>query len=63
MPGQGGWYGLLAIRDEILDAYREDAKAPVACPNDGEPLSSGPHGELFCKWGDYQYTGGGQSAG
>lgn len=57
-----GWYTLLAIRDEIIDAYREDQKAPVACPNDGEPLSSGPHGELYCRFDGWQYEGGGQSA-
>lgn len=50
MPGQGGWYGLLAIRDEIIEAYQADQAPPIACPNDGEPLSSGPHGELFCQF-------------
>ena len=44
-----GWYGLLSIfeqqRDDIAD-WR--AAAPEACPNDGQPLKSGPDGQLFC---------------
>lgn len=62
MPEQSGWYALLAIRDEMVDAYRADARPPVACPNDGEPLSTSPDGGLFCQFDGWQYSGGGASA-
>ena len=48
-PEQGSWYGLLDILREGAQLYREERERdPVACPNDGEPLKSGPDGELFC---------------
>lgn len=45
MPEQtGSWEQLLAILRELVPP------APVvACPNDGEPLTRGPRGELFCR--------------
>lgn len=54
--GSGGsWYGLLSILQEARDLARADAStAPVACPNDGEPLRAGPHGELYCPFDGYR---------
>ena len=50
------WYQLLAIRREAIDEFRaQESAPPVACPNDGEPLDSGPDGTLHCPWGDYEY--------
>ena len=44
-----GWYGLISIfeqqRDDIAD-WR--GSPPEACPHDGQPLSTGPDGQLFC---------------
>jgi hypothetical protein len=46
---QGSWYGLLDILREGAHLYREEqARDPVACLDCGEPLRSGPRGELFC---------------
>lgn len=43
------WEQLLAIGQEAAElAAAERAADPVACPNDGEPLSTGPDGSLFC---------------
>lgn len=46
---EGGWYGLLAIEQEYRDQIAvERSTPPVACPEDGEPLRTGPRGELYC---------------
>lgn len=51
MPDQGGWYGLLAIVQEAKDvAAQQRSEPPVACPDDGEPLRTGPRGELHCPY-------------
>ena len=45
------WEQLLSIKQEAIEAAREDERntaAPVACPNDGEPLKTGPGGQLEC---------------
>jgi hypothetical protein len=43
------WDELLSISRERAALYREDrAHPPEACPNDGEPLINGPHGQLHC---------------
>lgn len=43
------WEQLLSIVQEATAQRQAEATTPpVACPNDGEPLSIGPHGELFC---------------
>lgn len=49
--GTGGWDQLLDIyRQQRADAAqaREEERNPAACPNDGEPLRTGPDGRLFC---------------
>lgn len=42
------WEQLLSIRAEQIDAARDADRPPAACPNDGEPLVSGPRGQLYC---------------
>ncbi|HET6286349.1 MAG TPA: hypothetical protein VFG15_06325 [Amycolatopsis sp.] len=47
----GSWYGLLAIYQEAADIRRDELERdPQACPRDGEPLVTGPDGELFCRF-------------
>lgn len=49
--GSSGWGQLLAIvREAREEAEAERERPPVACPNDGEPLLSGPNGELYCPY-------------
>jgi hypothetical protein len=53
------WWGLHSIlqeRAEYADYYR--SQPPVACPNDGQPLTEGPPQEpaiLFCQFDGWQY--------
>jgi len=43
------WQTLLSILAEArADADAAKTSPPTACPNDGEPLRSGPRGELYC---------------
>lgn len=43
------WQQLLDIYKEAADEVRvQQTQRPVACPNDGEPLRSGPDGKLYC---------------
>lgn len=43
------WHQLLDIyADAAAEAQAEAATPPAACPNDGEPLKTGPDGGLFC---------------
>lgn len=52
------WEQLISIIGDSNDEARTDTSTPpVACPNDGEPLSTGPQGELFCKWDGWRYEG------
>lgn len=52
------WQQLAAIAREAADeAAAERARPPVACPNDGEPLQTGPHGELFCPFDGWRWDG------
>lgn len=45
------WQQLLDIYAEAADeARQEKTQRPVACPNDGEPLTTGPDGKLFCRF-------------
>lgn len=56
--GNGGWWSLLGILQEeaTARAYYE-AQPPMACPNDGEPLLSGPAGGLFCPYDGWRWQG------
>ena len=50
---------------QLADIYREaaqeqadlDIQPPTACPNDGQPLKEGPHGELFCDFDGWRWQG------
>lgn len=43
------WQQLLDIFAEAAEEARvAKTQPPVACPNDGEPLRTGPDGQLFC---------------
>lgn len=44
------WEQLIAIAQEQREYQREENEPPTACPNDGEPLKDGPHGELHCRF-------------
>lgn len=40
---------LLSIMQEAArERQQEKDTPPVACPNDGEPLKTGPNGQLYC---------------
>jgi hypothetical protein len=55
---QGSWYGLLDILRDGAQLYREDReREPVACPNDGEPLDTGPDGQQFCPFDGWRPGG------
>lgn len=50
------WQQLLDIVHEAADQLREEnTRLPVACPNDGEPLITGPDGKLFCKFDGFTW--------
>lgn len=50
------WEQLISIKAEALAYMREErVEPPVACPFDGEPLDTSPHGGLFCPLGNYEY--------
>lgn len=52
------WEQYLNIIDEaVAEARAERSRRPVACPNDGEPLTTGPHGELFCRFDGWVWDG------
>lgn len=43
------WQRLLDIYHEAAEDIRfQQTQPPVACPNDGEPLKTGPDGKLYC---------------
>ena len=45
------WEQLDAVYRGALELARvERSQPPVSCPNDAQPLTSGPHGELFCRF-------------
>lgn len=45
----GSWWSLLAVMQEAAQYAQQDrTEAPSACPNDGEPLKTGPRGERYC---------------
>jgi hypothetical protein len=45
------WQQLVDIvREGVAEAAAEQTEPPTACPNDGEPLRTGPDGGLYCAW-------------
>lgn len=56
--GSRGWFTALAIikanSDDMARQMAQDESSPIACPNDGEPLSRGPRGELYCRVDGWQ---------
>jgi hypothetical protein len=45
------WEELLSIiADARADADHETNTPPTTCPNDGEPLRTGPDGGLYCRF-------------
>jgi len=47
----GSWYGLLSIYREASDLRRDELERdPEACPDCGEPLTTGPDSELYCRF-------------
>lgn len=50
------WEQLLSIYREAADELRAElTRPPLACPNDGESLTSGPNGELHCRFDGYTW--------
>ena len=48
------WSQLISIALEAADSVRDEkSRPPKACPNDGEPLISGPNGSLHCRFDGY----------
>lgn len=49
------WEQLLGIRAEQADNVRAEPELRrQACPNDGTPYRTGPHGELYCPHDGYR---------
>jgi len=50
------WEQLLTVNaDRRSEHHRQKTEAPVACPNDGTVLDSGPHGVLHCPFDGWQW--------
>jgi len=51
------WEQLTSIYEEAAQYVRDERTLPpLACPNDGEPLSTTPDGMgLFCRFDGYAY--------
>jgi hypothetical protein len=63
-PDQGSWYGLLDILREGAQLYRDEMdRDPVACLDCGEPLRTGPRGELYCPFDGSTWTAGNRRTG
>lgn len=55
-PRRGSWQQLISILRDARDQARVEAtRVPVACPNDGTPLTPSPDGGLFCKFDGWAY--------
>lgn len=53
-----GWWQLADIaREHARWVEDEEARPPVACPNDGTPLEQGPGGILFCRFDGWRWEG------
>lgn len=49
------WEQLISIsKQNAQEVQSWHSQRRVACPNDGEPLSVGPDGQLFCPCGDWR---------
>lgn len=54
----GSWYELVSILEEAAAEQRwQQQRIPSACPNDGEPLRSGPDGGLYCPYDGWRWDG------
>lgn len=54
----GGWYALVSVvADHMQQRRSEGSRRPVACFDDGEHLTQGPNGELYCRFCGRQYQG------
>lgn len=52
------WEKLLDIRNAaVQEAAERVSEPPAACPNDGEPLETGPNGELHCRFDGWIWDG------
>lgn len=51
------WETLIAIKREAEELDRRKDDPPTACPNDGEPLESGPDGTLHCRFDGFVWRG------
>lgn len=64
MAGTGGWYTLLDIVQEAAAFRRNELeRPPVSCLDCGEPLKSGPNGELFCPFDGSVWEAGNRRVG
>lgn len=53
-----GWQQLVDMgKQNAQDEMDYIQERPVACPNDGSPLDTGPNGELHCPFGDWVWDG------
>ena len=59
---QGSWWGLVSVLRQSREEFQAYvSRPPMACPNDGEPLTNAPAVpsasgiELFCKYCGFQY--------
>lgn len=54
----GSWWSLVSILQEAAsEETYQIQRDPIACPNDGEPLRTGPHGELYCPFDGWRWSG------
>ena len=54
----GSWYTLIGILAEARDYQRMRRELETqACPNDGEPLLTGPDGRLYCRYDGWRPDG------
>ena len=52
------WEQLADVWRQNENDFREEMRSePIACPNDGEPLETGPDGYLFCRFDGWRPSG------
>lgn len=57
--GSGGWWGLADILSDSVQLRADElSRPPEACPDCGEPLRTGPEGELYCAFDGTQWEAG-----